>query len=328
MALKTNHLRNAILAMLFLILGASCQHLKDQPVPDPLHAPELGQLETYLSDSGTGVLPQPDSSALAGGSAMLTYGQPRYGLILPDRNGKLYYRAGPRFLHSDSASYSICRGGTCSSGLLIIRIRPNACLPYAVADSFSINQPGPTVLDVLANDIRCPLLSLNLTTETTNTFPYPNVQLINNTRIVYTPPPNFSGKEIFSYSITNRGGVTRKANVILQVVTPSSPCLTPFQAHSDTLSPYRFPVVGYRYNIASLLSNDAACPDSLDPTSFDIVPGSATLGLNIRIDRSAGLAEIVCDVRDPNLQFISFQYQIRTHNRRHQSRAMVYLYNR
>jgi uncharacterized repeat protein (TIGR01451 family) len=146
-------------------------------------------------------------------------------------------------------------------------------IPIANDDSAATNEDTPVTIDVLANDTN--LRDVNLTL-TSSDPPRGSVSFVNNPgipltlRLVYTPDPNWSGTDVFTYRVTDRDGDFDTATVTV-VVAPVNDVPNAnddaFNVNEDILTPL------------NVLLNDSGLGDT--PLSLQIIatpsPGTAVV---------------------------------------------------
>lgn len=317
--------------MAALVAALGCQRLHDQPTPDPLAAPNLGDLTVGVSDSGIGYVPLPGSADLAGGAVSMRFSRPRWGSIMVDSARRVRYEAGPFFAGRDTAEYEMRRGGSTSRGRVIVQMKPSHCLPVAYNDTITLitGQPTYTVAatrrDHLCGNVRLEADAYSAAGA--------GVQVYQQT-LLYSPRPGFLGKDSIGYRLVNAAGVVRRAKVYLEVA-PHPPCTTQLQAVNDTVQ-FRF---GNRQNPwspfyvpAQFIANDIACPDSLDAASFYIFPPNQRgVSLDLRLDPSPNQAPIISEFRvgiyDDSVRTVRLRYRIRTksHDPRRRQTSFGYI---
>ena len=320
---------NGLWALVALVAAMACQRLHDQPTPDPLAAPNLGDLTVGVSDSGIGYVPLPGSADLAGGAVSMRFSRPRWGSITVDSARRVRYLAGPFFAGRDTAEYEMRRGNSTSRGRVIVQMKPSHCLPVAYNDSVTLvaGQPtytiAPTRRDHLCGNVRLEADAPSAAGAA--------IQVYQQT-LLYSPRPGFLGADSLGYRLVNTSGVVRHAKVYVQVEA-APPCTTRLQAVNDTVQ-FRFGGLNFSpsYTPAQFLANDIACPDSLDPASFWVFPPNQQgVLLDIRLDRGPNQQTIVRELRfriyNQSLRSVAFRYLIKSRSRRHVSYGYIVVKN-
>ncbi|MCL1919545.1 MAG: tandem-95 repeat protein [Kiritimatiellaeota bacterium] len=89
----------------------------------------------------------------------------------------------------------------------------------AMDDTFRVPMNAPvTTLDVLANDVNFHDTGITLTSVTPSLRGGTVSVNIGGTALLYTPPADFAGTDIFTYAVTNALGIARRANVRVHVI--------------------------------------------------------------------------------------------------------------
>ena len=136
------------------------------------------------------------------------------------------YTPALRFTGTDTFTYTISdgRGGTATATVTVTVTPPPNGPPIANDDTATTAFATPVTIDVLANDSDPdgdPLTIVSVTPPTGGT-----TQIVNN-EVLYSPSPNFSGVDTFSYTISDGHGHTASANVSVTVLPiprrPSQP---------------------------------------------------------------------------------------------------------
>jgi len=166
--------------------------------------------------------------------------------------------------------------------------QPTNAIPYTITDhslflamddTFRLPyNTGVTTLDILANDVNFHGTGITLVSVTPSLAG--GTVSVNNagTALLYTPPADFAGLDIFTYSITNALGIVRKANVRAYVIL--NDFNGPLHACDDAYAVAR----GMSLTM-SVLDNDVMLPNApagltIDPTYAADWPAGLTLSGN------------------------------------------------
>lgn len=136
----------------------------------------------------------------------------------------------------------------------------------AVSDTFNFNEDTTNnSLTVLANDTIQPGSGNVLTISAVGSTDHSGTVTISGDAktLLYTPAPNFSGPETFTYTVRNQANETSTATVTVQVAPVNDP---------PTAAPDTFSVPGESTNnVLDVLLNDSASPDTGDTLSVSAV---------------------------------------------------------
>jgi gliding motility-associated-like protein len=153
--------------------------------------------------------------------ASLTFiAQPVNGTASIDNNQLINYIPTVNFNGTDSLKYQICDvDNLCATAILYINVNAVNDAPVAQNDSYNAYTSQPTVIEVLSNDTDIDNnLDASLTKVTT--LPTHGNAIVNtNGTITYTSNDGFTGSDSFIYSITDSGGLTASATVLLTIQT-------------------------------------------------------------------------------------------------------------
>jgi hypothetical protein len=151
-----------------------------------------------------------------GGNIWTIYSNPLNGSVLLNPNGVFLYVPNPNFNGKDSFYYRLCDiDGDCSITRVVITIRPVNDLPVVVRDTFSTEENTPLISTVSLND--------TLSGDGGNSFSLVNnpihgsVLFTNTGNFTYTPFPNFSGLDSFSYRLCDANGDCKSTYAVITV---------------------------------------------------------------------------------------------------------------
>ncbi|MDH3262019.1 MAG: Ig-like domain-containing protein, partial [Acidimicrobiia bacterium] len=189
---------------------------------NPQNDPPLAQDDPYSTSEDTplvvaasGVLgndTDPDGDPLAVNS----YTQPGNGTVVVNPDGSFTYTPNPNFTGPDSFTYQACDPNpACDTATVTITVTPQNDPPVANDDLATTDEEVPVTIDVLANDTdpdSDPLTVLSATDPANG-----SVVINGDNTITYTPDLNFTGTDIFDYTISDGNGGTDTATVTITV---------------------------------------------------------------------------------------------------------------
>ncbi|MBT8194239.1 MAG: tandem-95 repeat protein, partial [Acidimicrobiia bacterium] len=143
---------------------------------------------------------------------------PTSGTVTTNGDGTFTYAPDPDFNGTDTFTYSVCdSGGLCDSATVTVTVDPVNDDPTAVADTVTLPEDTAQAIDVLANDG-----DVDGNPLTVGGFDALSVAggtvSCSAASCTYTPPPDFSGPDSFTYTIDDGNGGTDTATVTLAVV--------------------------------------------------------------------------------------------------------------
>jgi hypothetical protein len=164
-----------------------------------------------------------DSAAPDSGETLLisSIQQPTHGLAVIENDTLIRYSPEAGYLGADSFTYTVrdSNGGEATATVSItVTVLNNP--PIATADAYNINRNSTgNRLRVLLNDTFAPDVNevLSITGVTTPTRGGAVTATENNTVLLYTPAPQFSGIETFNYTITDGRGASATGVVTITV---------------------------------------------------------------------------------------------------------------
>jgi Ca2+-binding RTX toxin-like protein len=130
-------------------------------------------------------------------------------------NGQAVYTPRANWNGTDSFTYTVSDGnGGTTLGQAVVTVAPVNDLPSAVSDTASTLGTTPVTINVLANDsdIDGDTLALRSVTQGAN-----GSVAITNGQVTYTPRPNFSGADSFTYTVHDGKGGERTGQVTVNV---------------------------------------------------------------------------------------------------------------
>ena len=146
--------------------------------------------------------------------------QPSSGSAAIDGNSVTYTPA-PGFNGSDTFTYTIGDGaGGTSTATVVVAVAVVNGPPIALDDVSSTVEDAPVTVRVLPNDSDPDGDSLSIQSVTQ---PEHGTAVPSGTSILYTPSPNYSGPDAFTYTISDGNGGTATATVVIDVVPANDP---------------------------------------------------------------------------------------------------------
>ena len=154
----------------------------------------------------------PDNDVLS--ISAVTQGAKGTVVINPDKT--VTYTPNANVSGSDSFTYTISDGnGGSDTATVAITVNAVNDAPDAVNDAAATNEDTAVILTVLANDVDVDGDALQGTAVTQGTLGA--VTLNGNGTVTYTPAPNASGVDAFTYTVRDGGGLTDTATVTVSI---------------------------------------------------------------------------------------------------------------
>ncbi len=186
--------------------------------------------------------------------------------------GEVTYTPSPDYNGPDTITYQICDTAPtplCDTATIELTVDPVNDPPVANSDAISTPEDTPVVIDVVANDTDVDG-NLDPTTVTILTEPTNGTATVDPVtgEITYTPDPNYSGPDSFTYEVCDTDGecsVTEATVSTTVVEIDDPPVADDDTATTDEDTPVTVDVV----------ANDTDVDGNLDPTSVTIVDGPA-----------------------------------------------------
>jgi VCBS repeat-containing protein len=148
-----------------------------------------------------------------------TNGGALHGTVTMNANGTYTYTPAPNYNGSDVFNYRVCDAdGDCSTAIVTITINPVDDEPTAVNDIVTTNEDTPLNGNAAAND--------DPSTDCENTWSlvgtnggaqHGTVTMNPNGTFTYTPAPNYSGTDVFTYKVCDCEGDCSTATVTVTV---------------------------------------------------------------------------------------------------------------
>ncbi len=252
-----------------------------------------------LADNGSGADSDDDGDPLTVNTTPVS--GPANGTLVLNADGTFTYDPDPDFNGADSFEYEVSDGnGGTDVGLVSITVNPINDDPTAVDDNFvvvedSVNNP----LDVLANDDDAPDTGETLTVTGVGAPNQGGSVAVNGTNdgLVYSPAPNFTGNETFTYDIADGNGGTATASVTVSVSAVNDAPVVDLDADDSGGTAGTGYAVAYDENdgaVAAVDATDATITD-VDSANLD----SVTITLQNLLD--AGEELLAATSGDPDI---------------------------
>ena len=154
----------------------------------------------------------PDGGAVG----VTTVGQPAHGSTSLAADGTVSYIPAPNYNGPDTFDYTIADSiGFTDSASVNVTVTAMNDGPTATADAATTNEDAPVAIDVAAND--ADVDGDTLTPSTVSAPDLGSVAIAPNGTVVYTPPPNYSGPDSFTYTVSDGQGGSASAAVSVTV---------------------------------------------------------------------------------------------------------------
>jgi VCBS repeat-containing protein len=189
-----------------------------------------------------------------------------HGSVKINADGTVKYTPNANFFSppNDSFSYTISDGNRTSTNTVFVTVTPVHDNPIANRDFLTVAEDGGAEpIDVLANDTFGVDGGLALTVTAVSQGGAGTVSIIGLGTVSYTPNPNFSGRDGFSYTIADGSGGIATGSVLVWVVAINdAPVNTvPGPQHG---TPYQFLIFSAALgNAISIADIDATALDSM-----------------------------------------------------------------
>ncbi|GGG05039.1 hypothetical protein GCM10010924_37030 [Rhizobium wenxiniae] len=189
-----------------------------------------GTIDVTEDTSYTGTLPVATDAE----GQPLTYAagtQPANGQVVVNPNGTFTYTPNPNYAGSDSFTYTVSDGTATVTYTITVDVGAVNDAPALGNDSFTVDEDGSTVIDVLANDSDADNDPLTITQidgqpiGAGETVPVTGgtITLNANGTLTFTATPNFNGPLTFTYTVSDGQGGISTATVSGQVTSINDP---------------------------------------------------------------------------------------------------------
>jgi large repetitive protein len=194
-------------------------------------------------------------------ASVLIVGNPSNGTTSVDPTGKVLYTPNGDFHGTDTFQYKICDTGIpiyCDIATVNVVINPANDFPVLVADTASTPEDTPVIIGVLSNDGDIDA-NLNPASLSVVAAPIHGLVTANPTgTLTYTPTPNYSGADSFSYEVCDTG-LPVYCRTTTVSITNNAVNDAPKAVNDIQTTPEDSAVV------VNLLGNDSDFDGSLDP---------------------------------------------------------------
>ena len=182
----------------------------------------------------------------------------------------------------DTITYTACDpSGACDTALVIISVPDSELPPNATDDLATLNEDGSVNILVLANDSDPNGGALTLTGFTNG--PSNGTVTISGDSLIYTPNPDFNGKDTVSYIVCDDTAPTPLCDTAQVVITITAQPDAPI-AVADAIATGQGTTVN-----ANVAGNDTDVDGDLDSTSVAIISGPNAFGATALVDGVGGI---------------------------------------
>ncbi|MFN5538738.1 MAG: Ig-like domain-containing protein, partial [Candidatus Melainabacteria bacterium] len=140
-------------------------------------------------------------------------------------SGQIKYTPNLNYFGTDSFTYTITdKAGLTSTATVDVTINPVNDPPVAVNDSATTAEDTPITINVLFNDSDVDIATNGdvISIQSVGT-PSNGTAVISSGQILYTPKANFNGTDSFTYTVTDKAGLTSTATVNLTINPVNDP---------------------------------------------------------------------------------------------------------
>ena len=156
----------------------------------------------------------PDGGALS----VTAVGQPSHGSTALAADGTVTYVPVANYNGPDAFGYSIADSiGFADSATVNVTVTATNDAPTATADAATTNEDTPVAINVVAND--SDVDGDTLAPSVVSAPDLGSVAIAPNGTVVYTPPPNYSGPDSFTYTVSDGHGGTASAAVSVTIAS-------------------------------------------------------------------------------------------------------------
>lgn len=186
-----------------------------------------------------------------------------FGTLVLNADGTFTYTPNPNFFGTDTFVYTVCDDdGNCDMATVIIIVTPVNDTPGAVDDSYTTFENQSVSGDVGANDVD--IDGVNLVFTVSDNPDNGTVVMNPDGSFTYTPNPDFSGTDSFTYTVCDADGLCDAATVTIDVLPVEEPqpvavldqyTTNEDEAVSGDVSTNDINLDGYIYSVLSEPSN-------------------------------------------------------------------------
>jgi hypothetical protein len=188
--------------------------------------------DTYTLAEDTGVsgqLAANDAGLGDGGIVYALASAPSRGSVSLEPDGRFTYTPAGEFSGTDAFTYSVTdRDGDHDQGQVTLDITPVSDLPRALPDTYTLAEDTGVSGQLAANDAG--LGDGGIVYALASAPSRGSVSLEPDGRFTYTPAGEFSGTDVFTYSVTDRDGDHDQGQVTLDITPVNDPPVARFDA--------------------------------------------------------------------------------------------------
>ncbi len=156
----------------------------------------------------------PDGGALS----VSAVGQPSHGSTALAADGTVTYIPAANYNGPDAFAYTVADTiGFTDSATVNVSVTATNDAPTATADAATTNEDTPVAINVVAND--GDIDGDTLAPSVVSAPDLGSVAIAPNGTVVYTPPPNYSGPDSFTYTVSDGQGGTATAAVSVTIAS-------------------------------------------------------------------------------------------------------------
>ena len=154
---------------------------------------------------------------------IMSFTNPSHGKVSVNADNTITYTSNKDYLGIDTFTYTISDvNDVIDTATVTINVEDTKL--FAISDQASTRPGKPVIITVLKNDESDDYSSLSVTEVKT---PAHGKAIINSDdSITYTPQTDYTGQEIFTYTISDKSKFTSTANIIIQVVNSNPVAIT------------------------------------------------------------------------------------------------------
>jgi outer membrane protein OmpA-like peptidoglycan-associated protein len=174
---------------------------------------------TVAEDTATPIDVLANDTGLGDGPIAVTItAQPAHGTVVVNPDNTVTYTPDPDYHGPDSFEYTVTDGdGQTATGAVAVTVASVDDVPVAVADAPSVTEDTATPIAVLGNDTG--LGDGPITVAITTPPAHGTVVVNDDNTVTYTPDPDYSGPDTFSYTVTDGDNQTSTAAVAVTVTS-------------------------------------------------------------------------------------------------------------
>ncbi|HSS02546.1 MAG TPA: Ig-like domain-containing protein, partial [Kofleriaceae bacterium] len=196
--------------------------------------------------------------------------QPAHGTVTIASGHEVEYTPAPDFFGNDAFTYTVTDpSGAQATATVAVSVANENDAPSASNDSASVDEDGSVSIDVVANDTDADGDTISVVGVAQPG--HGTVEVVDATRVQYTPAANFHGSDVFTYTVSDGHGGTGTAQVEVTVAS---------------------------VNDAPVAAGDAATADEDGAATIDVVANDSdldndTLSITEVTQPAHGVAEVI-----------------------------------